>query len=71
MRELVTSCRLKFTGLLLFVMEVFIAAIPHGKMFYLLHSHSRDEKGLPVTYSTSVLLNFANASKLERYSVEI
>ena len=52
-------------------MEVFIAVIPHGKMFYLLDSHSRDEKGLPVPYSTSVLLNFDNASKLERYSIEI
>ena len=71
MQQLVTSCRLKFTGLLLYVMEVFIAVIQHGKMFYLLDSHSRDEKGLPVPYSTSVLLNFDNASKLERYSIEI
>ena len=47
-QELVTSCRLKFTGFLIFVMEVCIAVIPHGKGFYLLDSHSRDEKGLPV-----------------------
>ena len=47
-QELVTSCRLKFTGFLLFVMAVCIAVIPHGKVFYLLDSHSRGEKGLPV-----------------------
>ena len=47
-QELVTSCRLKFTGFLIFVMEVRIAVIPHGKVFYLLDLHSRDEKGLPV-----------------------
>ena len=47
-QELVTSCRLKFTGFLIFVMEVCIAVIPHGKAFCLLDSHSRDEKRLPV-----------------------
>ena len=47
-QELVTSCRLKFTGFLIFVMEVRIAVIPHGKVFYLLDSHRRKKKGLPV-----------------------
>ena len=47
-QKLVISCRLKFTGFLIFVMEVCIAVIPHGKVFYMLDSHSRDEKGFPV-----------------------
>ena len=52
-------------------MEVCIAVMPHGKVFYLLDSHSRDEKGLPVPYGTSVLLKFSNASELERYFIKI
>ena len=47
-QELVTSCRLKFKGFLMIVMEVCIAVIPYGKAFYLLDSDSRDVKGLPV-----------------------
>ena len=66
-----TSWRLKFTGFLLFVMQVCIAVIPHEKVFCLLDSNSRDEKRLPVPYGTSVLLKFANASELERYLIEI
>ena len=66
-----TSCILKLTGCLLFVIEVCIAVIPHGKVFYLLDLHSRDEKGSPVPYGTSVLLKFVNASELERYLIEI
>ena len=70
-QELVTPWRLKFTRFLLFVMQVCIAVIPHEKVFYLLDSNCRDEKGLPVPYGTSVLLKFANASELERYLIEI
>ena len=69
-QKLVISCKLKFTGFFIFVMEVCIAVIPHGKVFYLLDSHIRDEEGLPVPYGTSVLLKFANASELERYLIE-
>ena len=58
------SCGLKLPGFLLFVVEVCIAVIPHGKVFYLLDSHSRDKKGLPVPYGTSVLLKFANVLSL-------
>ena len=47
-QELLISCRLKFTGFLIFVMVVCIAVIPHGKVFYMLDSHCRDGKGLPV-----------------------
>ena len=52
-------------------MEVCIAVIPHGKVFYLLDLHSRGEKGLPVPYGTSVSVKFANASELDRYLIEM
>ena len=68
--KLVTSCRLKFTGFLLFVMEVCIAVMPHEKVFYLLDLHSRDKKGLPVPYWTFVLLKFANTGEVQRYLIE-
>ena len=71
MQELVTSCRLKLTGFLLFVMEVCISILPNGKVFYLLDSHNRDKQGLSVPCGNSVLLTFANASELEWHCIEI